>query len=304
MDIVCCTDNNYIKYCCVMLTSLLENNKEENITIHILGDNLTSDSQNTITSIVEEKYNQHLCLYAVDRKLVVDFPNMGSYVSLTTYYKLFITSILPSSLHKVLYLDCDLIIVHSVKSLWDCDLTGKPLAAVKDAHKGMEIHCALLDIDCIRYGYFNAGVMLLNLDYLREVGFEKKAVDYVTENSNRLTFHEQDVFNGLFYKQVIHLPYRYNLHDRLYRRQRYIDAETLPIVKEELKSPVIIRFSSGKKPWTSRCLHPCRYLYLRYLDMTIWKGERPDMSWKERLWRWNRHLASCLYLANGYRKQY
>lgn len=27
MDIVCCTDNNYIKYCCVMLTSLLENNK-------------------------------------------------------------------------------------------------------------------------------------------------------------------------------------------------------------------------------------------------------------------------------------
>ena len=130
MDIVCCTDNNYIKYCCVMLTSLLENNKEENITIHILGDNLTSDSQNTITSIVEEKYNQHLCLYAVDRKLVVDFPNMGSYVSLTTYYKLFITSILPSSLHKVLYLDCDLIIVHSVKSLWDCDLTGKPMAAV------------------------------------------------------------------------------------------------------------------------------------------------------------------------------
>ena len=46
MDIVCCTDNNYIKYCCVMLTSLLENNKEENITIHILGDNLTSDSDN------------------------------------------------------------------------------------------------------------------------------------------------------------------------------------------------------------------------------------------------------------------
>lgn len=88
MDIVCCTDNNYIKYCCVMLTSLLENNKEENITIHILGDNLTSDSQNTITNIVEEKYNQHLCLYAVDRKLVVDFPNMGSYVSLTTYYKI------------------------------------------------------------------------------------------------------------------------------------------------------------------------------------------------------------------------
>ncbi len=31
MDIVCCTDNNYIKYCCVMLTSLLENNKEENL---------------------------------------------------------------------------------------------------------------------------------------------------------------------------------------------------------------------------------------------------------------------------------
>lgn len=286
-----------------MLTSLLENNKEEDITIHILGDNLTNDSQNTIKSIVEEKYSQRLCLYAVDRKLVEDFPDLGSYVSLTTYYKLFITSILPSSVHKVLYLDCDLIIVRSIKPLWNYDLMGKPLAAVKDAHKGMEIHCALLDIDCMQYGYFNAGVMLLNLDYLREIDFEKKAVDYVVENSSRLTFHEQDVFNGLFYKQALHLPYRYNLHDRLFRRQRYVDAETLPIVKEELKYPVVIHFSSGKKPWSSRCLHPCRHLYLRYLDMTIWKGERPRMPLKERLWRWNRQLAGYLHLANGYRKQ-
>ncbi len=303
MDIVCCTDNNYIKYCSVMLTSLLENNREEDVSIHILGSNLSDESRSTVEKIVVGTYHQRLFFYAVDDTLVEGFPaGMGSYVSLATYYKLFVTSILPSSVHKVLYLDCDVIIVDSIKDLWDCDITGIPLAAVKDAHKGMREHCALLDIDCIRYGYFNAGVMLLNLDYLREFDFERKAVNYVTDNGSRFTFHEQDVFNGLFHKQAVHLPYRYNLHDRLYRRQRYVSAETLPVVKEELKHPVIIHFSSGKKPWTSRCLHPCRYLYFRYLDMTIWKGERPPMLIKDRLWKWNRVLSGYLHLANGYRK--
>ena len=34
MDITCCIDSNYAKYCYVMLTSLLENNKGEQISVH------------------------------------------------------------------------------------------------------------------------------------------------------------------------------------------------------------------------------------------------------------------------------
>lgn len=56
MDIVCSTDDNYIKYCCVMLTSLLENNKAENITVHVLGDNLEKKHKEVLRDIVETRY--------------------------------------------------------------------------------------------------------------------------------------------------------------------------------------------------------------------------------------------------------
>lgn len=304
MDIVCSTDDNYIKYCCVMLTSLLENNKAENITVHVLGDNLEKKHKEVLRDIVETRYRQRIFFYIIDNKLVKGFPNSAhSYLSLVAYYRLFITSVLPATVHKVLYLDCNLIVTHSIKDLWNVDIVGRPLAAVKDAHKGMKEHCALLEVDCVRYGYFNTGVVLFNLDYLREYGLEHRAIRFIDEKRQYITFHDQDVLNGLFHKQALFLPYRYNLHDRLYRRKRYVDAETLPVVREELKHPVIIHFSSGKKPWKSRCLHPCRYLYFHYLDMTVWQGERPDMPLKDRLWRWNRLLASFLHLANGYRKQ-
>lgn len=37
MNIVSCIDDNFALYCGVMLTSLFENNKDENVTVHIVG---------------------------------------------------------------------------------------------------------------------------------------------------------------------------------------------------------------------------------------------------------------------------
>ncbi len=37
MDVVCNIDDNYTKFCGVMLTSLFENNRDEDITVHVLG---------------------------------------------------------------------------------------------------------------------------------------------------------------------------------------------------------------------------------------------------------------------------
>lgn len=58
MDIVCCTDTNYVKYCCVMLTSLLENNQGEDIAVHILDNAINDEAKGVIRNIVEHKYGQ------------------------------------------------------------------------------------------------------------------------------------------------------------------------------------------------------------------------------------------------------
>ena len=303
MDIVCCADNRYAPYCGVMLASLLENNREEEVTVYLIGNGLTDESCARLRRVVEQDHTARLVFVEMDHSLVQHFPNSKeSYISLVAYYRLFLTSVLPESLGKVLYLDCDLIVNGSLRKLWQTDLTGRPLAAVPDAHKGMDEHCRALGLDCRKYPYFNSGVVLFNLDYLRGVDFTRRALEYVQAHRAEITFHDQDVLNGLFAGQVVYLPYRYNLHDRLYRRHRYVSPSVMPTGLDELAHPVIVQFSSARTPWTPRCLHPCRSLYFRYLALTPWRDMRPVLSWRDRLWRCNRILSGHLCLANGYRR--
>lgn len=303
IDIVCCTDTNYVKYCCVMLTSLLENNQAEEIAIHILDNSIDNDSKELIRNIVEHKYNQKLFFYILDDNLLQNFPSTNSYVSLTTYCKLFIPIILPLSIHKVLYVDCDIIVVNSLNGLWDYDLTDKAVAAVKDAHKDLDKDCERLGYDYYKDDYYNAGVLLFNLDYLRKYDYVQKAIDYAIQNSNSLKYHDQDVLNGLLHGRILSLPHRYNLHDYLFHRKRYIVQGQISTIEKELhpSKRIIIHFSAKRKPWGSRCLHPLRKLYFFYLDMTIWKGERPILSLKDRKWRLNRIISGWFHWNNGYR---
>ena len=52
MDIVCCTDRAYLKYCITMLLSLLDNNKGENMCIHLLANGLGGDDVDKVRRVV------------------------------------------------------------------------------------------------------------------------------------------------------------------------------------------------------------------------------------------------------------
>lgn len=302
--LVCCVDNNYVPHCGVMLTSLLENNKDERIRVHVLDNALTEECREALRGIVERKYGQELAFYPLASDWSASFPATCSYVSLTVYSKLFIASMLPAEVKKVLYLDCDIIVLKSLHELWHCDLSGKAMAAVRDAHRRLEDDCRRLGIDCQTEGYYNAGVMLFNLDYLRSMNFLEKSLDFVSKHASRLPYHDQDVLNGVLHGHILSLPLRYNLHDHLFHRKRYMSREEIRLADREMRPEhrVIIHFSSRRKPWSTRCLHPLRKSYFYYLDMTEWRGRRPRDTFKEWCWRWNRRISGWLHGVNGYRR--
>lgn len=45
MDVVCNIDQNYIKYCVVMFTSLFDNNKPGSIDAHIISEGLSEEDK-------------------------------------------------------------------------------------------------------------------------------------------------------------------------------------------------------------------------------------------------------------------
>ena len=116
--------------------------------------------------------------------------------------------LLSEDVHKAIYLDCDMIINHSIEELWNIDLTGYAIAAVKQIGFGYEAERLGYPI---KYGYFNAGMNVLNLDYFREHNVSQQLIDYIAENSNLIKFHDQDALNGVLYDKTVHVMPQWNM---------------------------------------------------------------------------------------------
>lgn len=54
INILCTPDDNYIPYCGIMLTSLFENNKQEDIVVYIICDTLTEKNRNALDKLGKE----------------------------------------------------------------------------------------------------------------------------------------------------------------------------------------------------------------------------------------------------------
>ena len=101
MDIVCNIDNRYVPYCGIMLTSLLDNNRDNEVNIHIVAATLSPDNIEILRSIVEDTFGARINFYIVGDNLVKELPHFDNdYISLSTYFRCFLTEILPSDIKK------------------------------------------------------------------------------------------------------------------------------------------------------------------------------------------------------------
>lgn len=120
-----------------------------------------------------------------------------------TLYRLFIPHLLPEE--RVLYLDADTICDGSLGEMYYSEFGKSLYAGVVDTGINNKKK------DKIRFPisspYFNAGVLLLNLKAIKQLGIHDKWVALV--NSRRYTHHDQDIIN-LTCQPGIVLPTIYN----------------------------------------------------------------------------------------------
>ena len=214
MNVVCATDDNFVQHCTIMLTSLLINNTDVNI--FLLTEGLKPQNELIIKQQVE-KLKGALEIYLVDTSIIEKFPmpkdtNL-SHISRATYYRLLIPEILPKNVDKVIYLDCDIIVNQSIQDLWNLDLRGYALAAAPQIGSGYEAERLGYPI---KYGYFNAGVNVINMDYWRKKNVAKKLIGYIAANYKQIKYHDQDALNAVLYNHTFHLLPMWNMTSLVY----------------------------------------------------------------------------------------
>lgn len=64
---------------------------------------------------------------------------MPKHVTIATYYRLFITQVLPLEIHKILYLDGDMIVRKSLKTLFEANIDEYAIGVVHDMDEPLNI---------------------------------------------------------------------------------------------------------------------------------------------------------------------
>ncbi len=98
-----------------------------------------------------------------------------------TLFRLGLEKLAPADCHRLIYLDADIAVLADVRELWASELGGNPVGAVPDGFVD-PVRFARFGA-CREQGYFNAGILVIDLDKVRAEKLFTKAATFVAEKN-------------------------------------------------------------------------------------------------------------------------
>ncbi len=206
-------DDEYIPFLSVAIKSLKDNSSKENYyNIRVLYTNVTEENQKTICNYMCDNVNIEFVNLTDYIKTIKDKLYTRDYFSATTYFRLFIPDLYPEY-DKALYLDSDIVILSDIADLYNIDLKDNLVgAAPDDVIQTIEVfkNYSELVVGVADYkNYFNAGILLMNLEALRKFGFQEKFI-YLLGTVKFSVAQDQDYLNRLCKGRVTLLDKNWN----------------------------------------------------------------------------------------------
>jgi lipopolysaccharide biosynthesis glycosyltransferase len=277
--ITCATDAHYVTPLAVMLRSALTNlSKDRKAAIYIMDGGVGQESREKLSQGLPSG-QATIEWMPVEPEAFSGAPLWGR-MPVSTYYKLAIADTLPPSVHKAIWLDCDLIVTTDLALLYDIDLEGDNVRAAQDSIVplvsspfGIAAHESLgIPADA---KYFNAGVMLVDLDRWRAENISQRVLDYLRRFGDSVFFWDQEGLNAVLAGKWGELDPRWNCNASVPPGRRVSRNLASRTSGEANERPWIIHWAGYLKPWRYPGRDPEKLLYFKYLDMTAWAGWRP-----------------------------
>lgn len=269
----------------ISAVSLFENNKHiKELTIYLLGEKICGKNKD-ILKIIADKYKRKIIIIDVPK---IDIPQslVSSRWPLSAFTRLYAGQLLPESINKILYLDCDTIVKGNIEDLELIKLDSNLFWGTKDCigsiykkNIGLKKNCA----------YINAGVLLINLKELRKVDIKYVIDRYMSQFQRSVNYADQDILNGVFWNRIGTLKPEYDVMTinavYTYEEITALRSPTNFYTKQELeravREPIIIHYTTNMttiRPWFKNTDHPFADEFRKYMFLSPWKGkELSDM---------------------------
>ena len=227
IDIAFTIDNNYPVFTLLAINSILKNNySESDYTFYVVENNVTDKNKEMMRKFVE-KNHQKIEFINVDTYIIDQGKNFFKFSGRITpiaFARILLPDLLPN-LDKVLYLDSDILVTTDLKPLFETD--------IRNYNAGMALNIAqdngALDLYKFKHGYYNSGVILMNLKKGRQENSPQKMIEFLRKNEAKFDFNkdayddfspdqkksywlypDQDLINIVWDGKIKKLPQKWN----------------------------------------------------------------------------------------------
>lgn len=264
INICLAADENYSMQAGVCITSILRNNPNSKFEFFILSDTYSQDTRRRFEELQKQFITKINLLDVTENLRQLNETALGVSHEIHSnglitfmYARLFMGSLLPDEIKKVIYLDCDTFCRYGIDKLYNYNVKC--------------VMGAVIDLYPVEYNklvdfkqndlYFNSGVLLINLDKWRKEKVEQKILQYISNLRHTLYMHDQDILNVVLKDQIDVIPLEYNM---MYISRAYAPESILKFtgkssdtyysvkdIKNAKNNEVIVHFAGDYfgKPW-------------------------------------------------------
>lgn len=262
-------DENYVFPTIVAITSVLESrNQNSYYSFYVMHpDSLSEESKDKLLSL-HKKYNK--CqINLIEMKDQYNDAYVDSRIPKSAYYRLSLPELL-TDIKKVIWIDGDTLTFHDLNDLLNIDMDEYYFKGfLDDAVSIMDEPFGIYNDH-----YICSGVMLINLEKLRNDNINEKFISFIRENNDKLKQHDQTVINVVCYKNIGILPAKYGIFNYITedRAQAYVNSlrtpqkYTIDEVIDAIKDPWILHCPA--KPWVANASAHTRNLWLQFAQKT------------------------------------
>lgn len=275
----------------VAMYSVIKNNRNHQITFHLFHKDISKNNISRLKKFEKKFSNVQIKISLVQNDRFKDIKVNNKNVTNEAYFRYLAPEIL-SKEPRALYMDYDMLCLDDLKELYGTDLGGCYIGAIPDyiVENNYDFRMYKKGIG-FKEGdkYFNSGLLLLDLDKLRN----SKIMSVFWKNlrdKSKIIAEEYNIFAD---QTVANLTFKNNT--------KFIDAKynvfTTALKDTKQKDPSIVHFTGSYKPLTYRNKYTMAYddiYYSYYKDCMAIIGDDNGLLIKRTLGKLSREVDEGL----------
>lgn len=286
VSIAIASDDNFVPHLAALIESIKDTlSIERGLQICVLDGGISPKNKRLLSKQFKNGLRHDGHLHFIDCSHMYDNVDVHMHFSKSTFYRIDIGHLLKNH-RKVIYIDCDTIVQEDLAKLWDMDLGSSAIAAAPDlimknfvkqrtpamretggkpAGEYLRDYVGLGEaVD----GYFQAGVIVFDLDRYRELGVSTPSLKELL--TKKYWFLDQDVLNKFLIGKIKYIDTSWNCVNLIMDIKGGLTAEWAAKASEDLAAPKIIHYAGFEaKPWNNPAA-PWSEVYWHYLRRTYW----------------------------------